>query len=98
MHSRSSAWPRRRLQVDSRQVHGWCALDALFLPGLIGAATRSPRRVRRQGRRSRSPSPRRGSKSCHPGAVASMLLRVSPDFCDQVHFFVSQEPNAWTLR
>jgi alkylmercury lyase len=96
-----------RLQIEGRTVRAWCALDALFLPRVLGKTATVE-----------SPCPTTGEMvtlTVHPhgvrdvspeGAVLSFLHldgRFDEDtiksFCHFVHFFSSEEAaREWTAR
>jgi alkylmercury lyase len=84
-----------RLEIDGRQLYGWCALDALFLPGLIGASARvtSACPVTGEGI-ALTVAPNGVEELSHTGAVVSMLPSVGADFCDHVNFFASEQAGA----
>ncbi|MGH2603821.1 MAG: organomercurial lyase, partial [Dehalococcoidia bacterium] len=81
-----------RLEIAGRQLYGWCALDALFLPGLIGATARvtSACPVTGEGV-ALTVTPDGVEELSHTDAVVSLLPSVGADFCDHVNFFASPQ-------
>jgi alkylmercury lyase len=97
--------PMHRLEVDGRDLFGWCAWDTLFLPEILDATARVESACPTTGETiSLVVSPRGVVETSHPGAVVSFLTPdqsfdadVIQSFCHFVHFFASREAGeAWT--
>jgi len=96
--------PTHRLEIDGRELFGWCAWDTLFLPWILDATARvgSDCPVTRETI-SLLVSPTAIIETSHPNVVVSFLLpdrqfddNVIQSFCHFVHFFASPEAGqAW---
>lgn len=88
-----------RLRLDGRQLHTWCAWDALFIPELLGETAQVESRSPASGLPVRlTVGPDRVLAVEPEGIVVSMLTptqlfdqRVVMSFCHYVHFFPSAE-------
>ncbi|MDP8928619.1 MAG: organomercurial lyase MerB [Actinomycetota bacterium] len=86
-----------RLELESRTVFAWCALDALLFPVLLGrpASIESP--CRGTGEPIRAEVTPAGIKAVEPlSAVVSVVepkdvANIRGVFCENVHFFASPE-------
>ncbi len=96
-----------RLEVDGRTLYAWCALDTLFIPGILGKVARieSPDPLTKE-EISLVVGPDGVSELTPAGAVVSILERDTPfdadvikSFCHFVHFFRSRASGArWTSK
>jgi len=96
---------KHRLHVDGRDLHTWCAWDALFLPPLLGAMAEVESACPGRGEAIRLRVGPRGVAAVQP--ETAMLSFVTPTeadvernvietFCCHVHFFASLEAgNQW---
>ena len=93
---------QHRLRVDGRELHTWCAWDALFIPELIGRAAEVESRPPGGGGSVRLMVDPAGVRDVVPeAAVVSMLSpaerfdnTVIMRFCHFVHFFPSPDAGA----
>jgi alkylmercury lyase len=91
-----------RFRVDGRELHTWCAWDALFIPELIGIPAEVESHPPLSGEPVRLVVAPDGIREVVPEAtVVSMLSpaeafdqRVIMSFCHFVHFFPSPEDGA----
>jgi alkylmercury lyase len=101
-HAIAKLDPEYRLSADGQTTYAWCALDTLFIPGIIGKTVR----VEASDPLSGQPiSMLVDSDGAHaispPGAVVSMVVPDGPfgydvieSFCHRVLFFASEETGA----
>jgi alkylmercury lyase len=88
-----------RLELGDLALYAWCALDALFLPRLIGRTTRVRSVCGQTGEPvSLTVSPDSVEELSPTGALVSMLVPehgfgddVIESFCHHVHFFTGRE-------
>jgi len=99
--------PEYRLISDGKTTFGWCALDTLFIPGLVGKAMRVEATDPVTGEQISMIVDRDGVTGLTPaGAVISMVSPNGPfgydvieSFCHRVFFFASPESGQeWTSQ
>jgi alkylmercury lyase len=91
--------PEYRLSVNGTTTYAWCALDTLFIPGIIGRSVRVDASDPISGEPVSLVVDRDGAREVQPaGAVVSMLVPAGPfgydvieSFCHRVLFFTSKE-------
>ena len=91
---------KHRFHIDGRDLHTWCAWDALFLPPLLGTMADVGSACPVSGEAIRLRVSPRGVDAVHPEtAVLSFVIPTEADiernlietFCCHVHFFASPE-------
>jgi len=98
-HAIESLDPEYRLIADGRTTYAWCALDTLFIPGVIGKAVRVEATDPISGEPVSLVVDREGAREIDPaGAQVSMVIPDGPfgydvieSFCHKVLFFASEE-------
>src|SRR5713226_9640038 len=98
-HAIESLDPEYRLIADGRTTYAWCALDTLFIPGIIGKAVRVEATDPISGEPVSLVVDREGAREIDPaGAQVSMVIPYGPfgydvieSFCHKVLFFASEE-------
>lgn len=91
--------PEYRLEADGTLTYGWCALDTLFIPGVVGEAIRVEASDPMTGETISLTVDRAGVRDVKPeGTVVSMVIPDGPfgydivqSFCHSVRFFASRE-------
>ncbi|HEV2027688.1 MAG TPA: organomercurial lyase [Candidatus Dormibacteraeota bacterium] len=94
--------PEYRLIADGRTTYAWCALDTLFIPGIIGRAVRVEATDPISGVPVSLVVDRDGAREINPpGALVSMVIPDGPfgydvieSFCHKVLFFASEATGA----
>lgn len=94
--------PEYRLVADGKTTYAWCALDTLFVPGIIGKAFRVEASDPISGESVSLLVDREGARDVNPaGALVSMVIPDGPfgydvieTFCHNVLFFASEETGA----
>lgn len=99
--------PEYRLSADGQTTYAWCALDTLFIPGIIGKKVR----VEASDPISGQPISLLVDRDCAhgvspAGALMSMVVPDGPfgydvieSFCHRVFFFASEETGArWIAK
>ena len=99
---------KHRFRVDGRELHTWCAWDALFLPPLLGATAEVESACPMTGKRIALRIGPRGVEAAEPESVILSFVtphqteverNVIETFCCHVHFFASPEPGEkWATR
>jgi alkylmercury lyase len=90
--------PEYRLIADGRTTYAWCALDTLFIPGIIGKAVRVEATDPISGEPVSLVVDREGAREINPAsALVSMVIPDGPfgydvieSFCHKVLFFASE--------
>ncbi|HEX2646748.1 MAG TPA: organomercurial lyase [Candidatus Dormibacteraeota bacterium] len=99
--------PEYRLRIDGKTTYAWCALDTLFIPGLIGRAVRVEANDPVTGQPVSLTVDGNGVRDLEPAsAVVSMVGPDGPfgydvieSFCHRVFFFASPESGQrWTSK
>lgn len=91
--------PEYRLVAAGKTTYAWCALDTLFIPGIIGYEVRVEASDPISGEPVSLVVDRAGTRDVTPtGALVSMVIPDGPfgydvieSFCHRVLFFASQE-------
>lgn len=94
--------PEYRLIADGRTTYAWCALDTLFIPGIIGRAVRVEATDPISGVPVSLVVDRDGAREINPpGALVSMVIPDGPfgydvieSFCHKVLFLASEATGA----
>jgi len=94
--------PEYRLSADGQTTYAWCALDTLFIPGIIGKTVRVEASDPISGQPISMLVDRDGAREVSPaGALMSIVVPSGPfgydvieSFCHRVLFFVSEETGA----
>ena len=93
-----------RLVAGGKTTYAWCALDTLFIPGIVGKAVRLEASDPVTGKPVSMVVDREGVREVKPaGALLSMVVPDVPfghdvieSFCHRVLFFASEETgNQW---
>ena len=99
--------PEYRLVADGNTTYAWCALDTLFIPGIIGKAVRVEASDPISGEAVSVVVDGDGVREVTPaGALVSMAIPDGPfgydvieSFCHRVLFFASDQTGArWVAR
>ena len=98
-HAIKKLEPEYRLVADGKTTYAWCALDTLFIPGIIGKAVRVEATDPISGEPVSLVVDREGAREIDPaGAQVSMVIPDGPfgydvieSFCHKVLFFASEE-------
>ncbi len=94
-----------RFEVGGQRLYTWCALDALFLPHVLGLPARIESTCPVSGRRIQLRVGPEGIESCKPdGALMSLVVpgsrlkgNVRSNLCCHVHFFATENAaRAWS--
>jgi alkylmercury lyase len=101
-HAVAALDPEYRLSADGVTTYGWCALDTLFIPGIIGKAVRVEASDPISGQPISLLVDGDGAREVSPaGTVVSMVIPDGPfgydvieSFCHRVLFFGSEETGA----
>jgi alkylmercury lyase len=101
-HAIAKLDPEYRLNADGRTTYAWCALDTLFIPGIIGKTVRVEASDPISGEPISMVVDRDRARSISPaGALVSMVVPDAPfgydvieSFCHRVRFFASEETGA----
>ena len=86
-----------RFEVNGEQLYTWCALDTLILPAVLGTPARIESAYGATGIPVRVSVDATGVTSVEPATAVVSLVNpedmssVRSAFCNQVHFFASQE-------
>lgn len=94
--------PEYRLIADGTTTYAWCALDTLFIPGIISKAVRVEATDPISGDPVSLVVDREGAREINPpGALVSMVIPDGPfgydvieSFCHKVLFFASEATGA----
>ena len=94
--------PEYRLSADGHVSYAWCALDTLFIPGIIGKTVRVEAADPISGQPISLLVDREGARAVSPaGALMSVVVPDGPfgydvieSFCHSVLFFASEESGA----
>ena len=106
-HAIASLEPEYRLIADGTTTYAWCALDTLFIPGILGKTVRVEASDPVSGEPVSLVVDRDGAREVEPaGALVSMVVPDGPfgydvieEFCHRVFFFASAETGAkWVAR
>ena len=98
-----------RFRVGDNQLYTWCAWDALFLPGVIGATADVVSKCPSTGAEVRLSVSPTGVEAAEPAEVVVSLLspdhcdvegnRIISTFCNHIHFHASREVGeAWAME
>jgi len=98
-HAIAKLDPEYRLVIDGSTTYAWCALDTLFVPGMIGKPVRVEATDPISGQHVSLVVDREGAREVNPaGALVSMVVPDGPfgydvieSFCHRVFFFASEE-------
>jgi alkylmercury lyase len=99
--------PEYRFLIDGKTSYSWCALDTLFIPGLLGKTVGVEATCTVTGERVSLVVDRDGVREVTPaGAVVSMVVPDGPfghdvieSFCHRVLFFASEEAGSrWAAK
>jgi alkylmercury lyase len=98
-HSIAKLDPEYRLSADGQTTYAWCALDTLFIPGIIGKTVHVDASDPISGRPISMVVDRDGVHGMSPAdAVMSVVVPDGPfgydvieSFCHRVRFFASEE-------
>jgi len=98
-HAIAKLDPEYRLSADGQTTYAWCALDTLFIPGIIGKTVRVEASDPISGQSISLLVDRDGARGVSPaGARVSMVVPDGPfgydvieSFCHRVLFFASEE-------
>lgn len=101
-HAINKLIPEYHLLIDGTATYAWCALDTLFIPGIIGKTVRVDASDPISGEPVSLTVDRDGAREIQPaGAVVSMVIPDGPfgydvieSFCHRVLFFASEETGA----
>jgi alkylmercury lyase len=101
-HAIAALDPEYRLVADGQTTYAWCALDTLFIPGIIGKSIRVEASDPVSGQPISMLVDRDGARTVSPaGALVSMVVPDGPfdydvieSFCHRVLFFASEETGA----
>ena len=89
-----------RLHMNGHEFHAWCALDTLYIPGVLGQTARVESTCPTTGTKIRLTVTLDGVEALEPGdAVMAIAIPEMPQachgiresFCDNVHFLGSRE-------
>ncbi|TMF46479.1 MAG: hypothetical protein E6I23_02750 [Chloroflexi bacterium] len=91
--------PEYRLVADGKTTYAWCALDTLFIPGILGKTVRVEASDPISGEAVSLVVDRDGAREVQPaGALVSMVIPDGPfgydvieSFCHRVLFFASEK-------
>jgi len=97
-HAIKKLEPEYRLVADGKTTYAWCALDTLFIPGIIGKTVRVQASDPISGEPVSLVVDRAGVREINPaGALVSMVIPDGPfgydvieSFCHKVLFFASE--------
>jgi len=97
-HAIEKLEPEYRLVADGTTTYAWCALDTLFIPGILGKAVRVEASDPISGEPVTLVVDRAGAREIKPaGALVSMVIPDGPfgydvieSFCHKVLFFASE--------
>ena len=101
-HAIAALDPEYRLVADDATTYAWCALDTLFIPGIIGKTVRVEASDPVSGDPVSLNVDAAGARDVTPaGARVSMVVPDGPfgydvidSFCHRVYFFASEETGA----
>jgi alkylmercury lyase len=101
-HAINKLEPEYRLVADGKTTYAWCALDTLFIPGIIGKTVRVQASDPISGEPVSLVVDRAGAREINPAsALVSIVIPDGPfgydvieSFCHQVLFFASEETGA----
>ena len=106
-HAIAKLDPEYRLVADDSTTYAWCALDTLFIPGILGKTVRVEASDPISGEPVSAVVDRDGVREISPaGALVSMAIPDAPfgydvieSFCHRVLFFASDQTGAkWIAR